>query len=233
MNLPGLLRSILLPPLQWACSEALSLLAKARMLVVSDSGTDIGARARLFRDVIPKHGIGVELGVYKGTLSAFILSANQPRRLHLVDPWWKYEPRWHWAVGDKSSVRSLGALVIALEKEIASGKVELHVGDSVSALADFEDASLDWAYVDSTHTYEHTKAELELLKRKVRPEGIIAGDDWREDPQHRHHGVCRAVREFLAAQPSYRLVFRESAQWALSRVPQVGREREVKAAEGA
>jgi hypothetical protein len=211
------LRRLLLPPLQAACSGGLSLLAHARMAAVSDSGTEIGSRARLFTEVIPKNGVGVELGVYKGTLSRYILEANRPQRLHLVDPWWKYEPHWHWAVGDTSSVRSLGALVIALEEHIAAGRVELHIQDSMRALEGFADASLDWAYVDSTHAYEQTKAEIALLKRKVKPGGIIAGDDWREDPTHRHHGVCRAVRESLAEDPSYRLVFQEEAQWAMAK----------------
>lgn len=187
------------------------------MAAVNDSGTEIGARAQLFQDVIPRNGVGAELGVYKGTLSRFILAANRPRRLHLVDPWWKYEAHWHWAVGDTSSVRSLGALLIALEKDIAAGRVEVHIQDSVGALGSFEDAYLDWAYVDSTHAYETTKAEMAVLKRKVKPDGIIAGDDWREDPAHPHHGVCRAVREFLAEDPSYEMVFQRDAQWAVAR----------------
>jgi hypothetical protein len=216
MNIPRFLRALLFPPLQFACSQGLSLLARARMAVISDSGTEIGLRAKLFTHVIPKNGVGVELGVYKGTLSKFILAANQPARLHLVDPWWKYEADWHWAVGDTSSVRSLGALLIALQKEIASGRVQLHIGDSVSALQALEDHCLDWAYVDSTHAYQQTKGEMAVLKKKIKPGGIIAGDDWREDPTHRHHGVYRAVREFLAAEPGYRLIFQEGTQWAIS-----------------
>ena len=209
-------RSFFYPTFQSVCSKGLSILAKARMGVITDSGTAIGLRAKLFNDIIPKYGIGVELGVYKGTLSKFILSINQPYLLHLVDPWWKFKAEWHWAIGDKSTVRSLGALLIALESEIASGKVELHIGTSFSVLEAFEDNYLDWAYVDSTHAYEQTKAELALLKCKVKPGGIIAGDDWRKNPEHKHHGVYRAVQEFLINEPSYRLVFQKAAQWAIS-----------------
>jgi len=187
------------------------------MGVITDLGTEIGLRSKLFKEVIPKCGIGVELGVYKGTLSRFILKNNQPTRLHLVDPWWKYAAHWHWAIGDKSTVRSLGALVIALADDIASGRVELHVGDSLSVLETFEAAYFDWAYIDSTHAYEQTKAELALLERKVMTNGIIAGDDWQEDPQNPHHGVYRAVQEFLNDEPSYSLIFQEAAQWAISR----------------
>lgn len=209
-------RNFFYPKLQSAYSKGLSILANARMGVITDSGTKIKFRAKIFNEVIPKYGIGVELGVYKGTLSKFILSTNQPRRLHLVDPWWKYAASWHWAIGDRSTVRSLGALIIALEDEIASGRVEIHIETSQSALEAFEDNYLDWAYVDSTHDYEQTKIELALLNRKVKPRGIIAGDDWRENPKHIHHGVYRAVQEFLIEEPSYRLVFQEQDQWALS-----------------
>ena len=70
-----------------------------------------------------------------------------------------------------------------------------HVGDDVEILSTFSDGYLDWVYLDTTHGYEHTLAELAVLENKAR---IIAGDDWHEDPSHSHHGVCRAVREFCA-----------------------------------
>lgn len=219
MNIPRPLKEIVLPALQGGCSLALTLLARARMALITDSGTEIGLRAKLFREVLPRNGIGAELGVYKGTLSRYIVAVNQPRRLHLVDPWWKYETHWHWAVGDTSAARSFGALVIALEEEIASGQIELHIEDSVSALENFADGYLDWAYVDSTHAYDTTRAELAILKHKVKPGGMIAGDDWRPDPAHRHHGVYKAVQEALAADPSYALVFQEGTQWAIARKP--------------
>ncbi|RJP36139.1 MAG: class I SAM-dependent methyltransferase [Desulfobacteraceae bacterium] len=207
-----------LPKLQGLYSRGLSILAKARMRTITDKGTEIGLRAKLFKEVIPAGGIGVELGVYKGTLSKFILETNQPSRLHLVDPWWKWRAEWHWAIGDKSTVRSFGALVIALEDEIASRRVEIHIKNSLEAIKAFEDEYLDWAYIDSTHSYETTKAEIMLLTRKINPNGIIAGDDWREDPKHKHHGVYRAVKEFLTENPSYNLIFQEDAQWAISKV---------------
>lgn len=206
-----------LEKLQGLCSWGLSVLAKARMRTITDKGTAIGLRAKLFKEVIPAEGIGVELGVYKGTLSKFILETNQPNCLHLVDPWWKWRPEWHWAAGDKSTVRSFGALVIALADEIASGQVEIHIKNSIDALKTFEDGYLDWAYIDSTHSYKTTKAELVLLSRKINPNGIIAGDDWRGDPEHKHHGVCQAVKEFLRENPSYNLIFQEGTQWAIAK----------------
>jgi len=206
------------PYLQVILSSMMSMLAKIRMKVITDSGTEIGLRRKLFEEVIPRYGIGVELGVYKGTLSRYILEANQPKFLHLVDPWWKYESDWHWAIGDTSSVRSLASMLLVLQEAISKGQVEIHIGGSQEVLKSFEDSYLDWAYVDSTHAYDQTKEELSLLKYKVKHDGIIAGDDWREDPSHRHHGVYRAVTEFLANEPEYKLIFQEGTQWALSKI---------------
>jgi cephalosporin hydroxylase len=81
------------------------------------------------------------------------------------------------------------------------------------------DGHLDWAYVDSSHAYDHTLKELRLLARKVNASGVIAGDDWREDPSHRHHGICRAVREFITAEPYVLEVDKPTLQWMITRKP--------------
>ena len=205
------------PYFQALLSSTISSLAKIRMKVITDSGTLIGLRRKLFDEVIPKKGIGVELGVYKGTLSQYILNVSKPSCLHLVDPWWYYESHWHWADGDTSTVRSFASILLVLQEEISTGKVKFHIGGSKEVLESFEDSYLDWAYIDSTHAYAQTKEELSLLKYKVKPTGIIGGDDWREDPSHKHHGVYKAVNEFLSHETEYKLIFQEGTQWALTR----------------
>lgn len=217
MSFAERLRNYILARLQKYFSILMSALARVRRKVIIDSGTAIGLRHKLFTEVISTGGIGVELGVYKGTLSKYIMKVNQPRCLHLVDPWWKLTRYWNWAVGDKSTVRSFASLLLDLEEEISAGKVEFHIGRSQEILESFDDGYFDWAYVDSNHEYEQTKDELGLLKYKVKSDGIIAGDDWREEETHPHHGVCRAVKEFLEAEPDYQLIFQEELQWALKR----------------
>jgi len=51
---------------------------------------------------------------------------------------------------------------------------------------------LDFVYIDTTHRYEDTKAELEASFKVVRPGGIIAGHDLNLEGA----GVRRAVEEF-------------------------------------
>jgi hypothetical protein len=84
-------------------------------------------------------------------------------------------------------------------------------------LPQFPDRYFDWVYIDTLHFYEHTRDELALLKTKVKVDGVIAGDDWLPDPSHRHHGVCRAVTEFVQAEP-YELIYadEQDLQWAIS-----------------
>ena len=63
--------------------------------------------------------------------------------------------------------------------------------------------------------YDHTMKELQLLIRKVKPGGVIAGDDWQPEPDHPHHGVCRAVREFEAdGELEIRYASGDDHQWA-------------------
>lgn len=73
-------------------------------------------------------------------------------------------------------------------------------------------------YIDSSHAYDHTVEELEILKFKVKSDGIICGDDWRPDPNHRHHGVCKAVNEFLEKE-GYELLYanEENLQWFIKK----------------
>ena len=93
------------------------------------------------------------------------------------------------------------------ETEIADGVVVIHRSASADAAAQFEDASLDWVYVDGNHLYDYVWADLELFAPKIRPGGLLAGDDygaagWWDD------GVRRAVDRFLMAKAgTYEPVF--------------------------
>ena len=205
--------------MQGFLARLITQLARVKMSMVTDSGTAIGKRYKLFSEIIPPRGIGVELGVYKGNLSHHILAVNRPSLLHLVDPWWEYEPEWHWAKGDSSTARSLAILILTLQRQVESGTVKIHIGGSIEVLAEFPEQYLDWAYIDSTHGYQQTFKELNSLKRTVKSNGIIAGDDWQEDENHPHHGVCKAVREFLVIDPTYELIFCEGGQWAIRQRP--------------
>jgi len=173
-------------------------------------------RAGFVDAVLPKGGVGAELGVFKGRFSPVLLDGTNARRLHLVDPWYLLTPRWHWGHGDRSTVGAVRRILRRWQAEIEAGRVVVHIGDDREVLASLDDHSLDWVYLDSSHAYQHTVEELALLRRKVRPGGVIAGDDWRPDPSHPHHGVHRAVME-LVRSDSCEVLYADAGdrQWAI------------------
>jgi Methyltransferase domain len=160
-------------------------------------GETIG-RPRRWRvlEILPRNAVGAELGVYKGDFTQQILRITKPRELHLIDGWWtvegeSYEHDWYGYQG-VSETRAAYEQVERLAAEHPECRV--HVGDDLAILPRFPDGHFDWVYLDTSHEYEHTAAELEVLRHKV--SGFIAGDDWYPDPTHEHHGVYRAVTEF-------------------------------------
>jgi methyltransferase family protein len=171
-------------------------------------------RARLLRR-LPKHSVGVEIGVWAGDLSAAILRVVRPTRLHLLDPW-AFAPDAGYAQAWYGGARASGQaemdevherVLQRFETEIADGVVVVHRSASADAAARFEDASLDWVYVDGNHLYDYVWADLELFAPKVKPGGLLAGDDygaagWWDD------GVRRAVDHFLVTKAgAYEPVF--------------------------
>jgi len=156
-------------------------------------------RKNVLISLIPQGGVGAELGVHKGHLTPGLLEWLQPKLLYVVDPWYLLGPTWEWAAGDKSTVNGLARTLRRIRPALETGQARVVVDDDLAFLAGLEDGALDWVYLDSSHMYDHTLKELELLVRKVKPNGVIAGDDWQPDPANRHHGVCKAVCEFEAA----------------------------------
>lgn len=137
---------------------------------------------------LPKNGFAAELGVANGDFTACILANNQPQRLHLVDVW--------------HSERYNDSLMHNVEskffEQIKHGSVKIHRNFSQDAVSHFEEGYFDWIYIDTTHSYEQTKLELELYSQKLKPGGIIAGHDymlgnWVDGYRY---GVIEAVHEF-------------------------------------
>lgn len=202
--------------LEVTASKGLKALSRIKIWASCDGRRRLNARKDLFETMVPKNGIGAELGVHKGALSGWILRHNRPKELHLIDPWWNQPfENWAWCKGDRSPASSGAAIVHAFSDEIKRGVVRIHAGYDTDVLARFPDEYFDWVYLDTTHKYEDTREEMKLLLKKVKVEGVIAGDDWYENESHGHHGVCRAVREVLSRDPSLSLAYCKNHQWAV------------------
>ncbi len=154
---------------------------------------------------LPRGGVGVEIGTWKGDFSARILGSAQPRRLYLVDPWrHRDESAYSDAMygGELGGQEQMEAIHQSVrdrfKAEIERGQVTIRRSPSTEVAADFAEGELDWVYIDGDHTYEAVKADLEAYCRALKPGGLLTGDDYGEAGWW-DNGVTRAVDEFAAS----------------------------------
>jgi hypothetical protein len=178
---------------------------------------------RFIVDFIPPNSVGAELGVFTGLFSSILARERKISRVTFVDPWWE-------AFGDRypdwGSYTSYGRMSTRKAFEVARRRISrsglphrvVEVASSYEWLQLQPNGSLDWVYLDSTHSYEGTKRELELLNIKINKHtGLVLGDDWQFDRSHYHHGVCLAVNESLKSSNFELILCGPHTQWVLRR----------------
>jgi len=133
---------------------------------------------------------GAEIGVFAGEFSREILSILNPGALHLVD---LFEGIATSGNVNGQAMKDVDLAIVREELDAIGSPVITWAEDSVKWLGDYGAGRLDWVYLDTTHEYERTLAELEAARHVVKPGGIIAGHDM----SRAFPGVVRAVTEFV------------------------------------
>ncbi|MBS0205274.1 MAG: class I SAM-dependent methyltransferase [Planctomycetes bacterium] len=138
----------------------------------------VATREDLIR-LIPARAVIAEVGVFRGEFAERILTLCQPAEFHLIDLW-----SGSTTSGDKDG-RNIVAVdnMEAMYHELCAryrdlAHVHLHRGESVEVLSRFPNQSLDAAYLDTSHYYQQTLAELDILMKKIRPGGWLLGHDY-------------------------------------------------------
>ena len=163
------------------------------------------AARRAVLKLLPKGGIGAELGVWKGAFSDALLTIAQPRLLHLVDPWQQnmdpaYDDALYGARMDESMDAIHADVCARFARQIADGTVRIHRMTSHAALSAMPADSLDYVYIDGDHSFAAVRSDLDFALDTVRPGGLICLDDYRMDKWW-GDGVIRAVNQALGAHP--------------------------------
>jgi hypothetical protein len=136
-------------------------------------------------------------------MSSKLLQQVHPKKLLLVDPW-KFDPRFADSLFGGGSAKSQADMDAVWEKvchrfasEIAQGVVSIHRCSSVECAGSVDAETLDWVYIDGNHTYEFVLEDLRSWYPKVRPGGLVAGDDYDRPDAWWDDGVTKAVTEFV------------------------------------
>lgn len=171
-------------------------------------GMEKDGRAWLL-EMMPKHSVCAEIGVFWGVFSRLILKMVEPKMLHLIDPW-RYQPDPSFAGGISGSQKRMDEIHDNVVRHLGHRKnVTIHRTPSSIAVNQFPDDYFDWIYVDGDQSYEGVTADLEQYRSKVKSGGFVAGDDYAWNPKIRlsekAHGweggkgsVTRAVDDIIA-----------------------------------
>ncbi len=143
-------------------------------------------------EYMPKKATCAEIGILKCEFSRKILQITQPEKLHLID------------IND-------AAIEIAEQKfvqDISNGIVSLHLGDSFETIMSMPDNYFDWIYIDGDHSYEGVKRDLDATRLKLKPDGLIAMNDYIffGSLGLAKYGVIEAVNEFCL-EHDYELIY--------------------------
>jgi hypothetical protein len=148
---------------------------------------------------LPINGIGAEIGVWQGDFSAMLLEIASPKELHLVDPWefvGQFPMRWYGGRIAKTQ-RDMDDIYAGVSARFSSDvRVKIRRLRSIDAAGNFPDGYFDWVYIDGDHSYSAATNDLFAWSTKVKPGGILCGDDlyWRDESHHL--SVSSAVADF-------------------------------------
>jgi hypothetical protein len=163
-------------------------------------------------------GTGAEIGVFRGHYSEVLLERLKPRKLYLIDPWEKMGEYFTWS----DAYTNFKRLPTRVARRDAQLRAARFAQTEVVFVEDFFPACrpkiadpLDWIYLDASHRFDETLAELRACAAMTKPGGLIMGDDFYPDPKNRHHAVFLAVNQFVSDEPFDFVAAGPAGQWCI------------------
>lgn len=138
--------------------------------------------ARLFERLGYKKG--AEIGVAKGRHAKLLALANPEATIYCIDPWRVYD-----GYDEPYTPAMMEEIYTGARNRLRNTRCVIMRQSSMEAVKDFEDESLDFAYIDGNHEFQHVTNDIAEWSKKVREGGIIAGHDftrYRRNPKTCH-----------------------------------------------
>ncbi len=166
--------------------------------------------------LIKKDSIGAEIGVWMGNTSIEFLNQGV-KELHLIDPYsvepfkensemsykkWlnKYKKllRINPATEENFIKYYNNVYKQIVEKFKDKPQVKIFRKESNEWFNIVPDNYFDWIYIDGDHSFEGCYGDLVQSKKKIKPGGMILGDDFKwPDSTWSKPGVTKAVKQFV------------------------------------
>lgn len=142
---------------------------------------------------------GAEIGVRTGKYSEILCThVTGLEKLYSIDPWdLVFEDP-----SSKDYLRQFGPDVFNKYFRMATRRLrkypicEMIRKTSLEAVRNFEYGSLDFVYIDGSHTFDYVMIDIIEWARRVRKGGIISGDDYKS---HRYGDVITPVNTYVEA----------------------------------
>jgi len=125
--------------------------------------------------------VGAEIGVQQGVFSETLLAPNPELKLYLVDSWECREGTFILTGGEiLESTQHIVDIFYknTLERLKAYKNIHPIRKSSMDALAEIEDESLDFVYIDANHHFDFVMADIIGWSKKVRSGGVVSGHDY-------------------------------------------------------
>ena len=125
-----------------------------------------------------------EIGVWKGKFAKVMLE-NCPNieMYYLVDPW-RHLDDWNKPLNVTDDLFERTFQMAMSEIEFARDRITVLRGTTLEVIDQIEDGELDLVYIDGDHTAKGIVIDLIKLSEKVKPGGLIGGDDYVDDIYH-------------------------------------------------
>lgn len=144
-----------------------------------------------------------EVGVYRGGFAESVLGACDIEAYTMIDPWQPL-PDWH-KPANHDAPRFDEIFAEAMQRtDFASDKRHVLRCTTKEAAPRIGEESLDMVYIDGDHTLRGITLDLTLMYGKLRPGGLLGGDDfgksvWQHGPDFDPTFVCPYAIYFAEA----------------------------------
>ena len=164
-----------------------------------------------YKKIVQKFPYGnfVEVGTWYGKSAAFmtveIINSGKNIKFYCVDEWTgavEYSPN---TLTEQSE--DFYNEFLNNSKSVDGKFIPIRSRSDIAAYK-FEDASLDFVFIDASHDYESVKADIKAWYPKIKKGGIISGHDYLG-----FNGAVKAVDEFVNEQKHNLNFDAEEACW--------------------